>query len=55
MFPQDCGNVHSVRACDADSKKKWKEEKGDAQSDRLATRVRMAKPRSPLKGSAGES
>jgi len=30
FFPSDPGNMHSVRVSDAESKKKWKEEKGDA-------------------------
>lgn len=48
VFPTDPGNMHTVRAGDADSKKKWKEEKGDAYCAGMQlNRVRMTKPLSP--------
>jgi protein O-GlcNAc transferase len=55
VFPSDPGDMHSVRACDADSKKKWKEEKGDACCAGLqVNRVRMTKPLSPRVDRVGD-
>jgi protein O-GlcNAc transferase len=46
IFPSDPGNMHSVRV--SDSKKKWKEEKGDAFcAEMQVNRVRTTVPLSP--------
>ena len=42
IFPTDPGIMHSVRACDPHSRKKWKEEKGDAFCAERQVRLRGA-------------
>lgn len=42
IFPTDPGSMHLKRACDPHSKKKWKEEKGDAFcAERQVRRARL--------------